>query len=159
MGSGGFSIHALTNRREFSARVFNDKYDFIVVDVDGPRLILRCMDQDGEERDRFDFDQAHPFVMDGRLESNAKVLASNTLNTIRLYRRHPRGNYLYVAGQDAPPPANGNNDHFIFVNTNLTGGAVPANWAKSGSICSGAPFWVTRARTDSWVGLEPRNKC
>ncbi len=150
VGSGGFSIHALTNRREFSARVFNDKYDFIVVDIDGPRLILRCIDQDGEERDRFDFDLAHPFVMDGRLESSAKVLASNTLNTIRLYGAI-RGNYLYVAGQDAPPPANGNNDHFIFVNTNLTGGAVPANWAKSGSNMQWSAFLGDES-TDGFVG-------
>lgn len=150
VGSGGFSIHTLTNRREFSARVFNEKYDFLVVDIDGPRLILRCIDQDGEERDRFDFDQAHPFVMDGRLETNALVLASNTLNTIRLYGAI-RGNYLYVAGQDAPPPANGNNDHFIFVNTNLTGGAVPANWAKSGSNMQWSAFLGDES-TDGFVG-------
>ena len=132
VGSGGFSKHDITTRREYSAAIFNDKYDCLIVDIDGPHLVLRCIDQDGAQRDVYYRDLDHPFNMDGRLDAEAKVLASNTLNTIKLYGAI-RGNYLYVAGQDAPPPANGNNDHFIFVNTNLTGQSVPANWAKTGS--------------------------
>lgn len=139
VGSGGFSIHGLYTQREFSAKVFRDKYDFVVVDIDGPHLVLRCIDQDGAQQDSFDLDLSHPFNIDGRLDTNALVLASNALNTIKLHGAI-RGNYLYVAGQDAPPPANGNNDHFIFVNTNLTGGLVSANWAKAGSNMQWSAF-------------------
>jgi hypothetical protein len=139
VGSGGFSIHNLTNQREFSAKVFNDRYDFLQMDIDGPHLVLRCIDQNGVQQDSYDLDLGLPFSMDGRLDSTNWVRAANTLNTIKLHAAI-RGNYLYVAGQDAPPPANGNNDHLIFVNTNLTGGLVSSPWSKAGSNMQWSAF-------------------
>lgn len=131
VGSGGFSIHGLYNQREFSARVFNDRYDFMTLDIDGPHLLLRCVDQNGVEQDRYDLDASHPFRLDGRLDSNQWVRAANGLNLHAAIR----GYTLYLATQDAGEGS----DHFIYVNTN-TAPMRSANWAKGGQVMQWAAY-------------------
>jgi len=153
VGSGGYSIHdPSTDWREFSAKHFNDKFDFLVVDVDGPRLTLRCIDQDGVQQDFYYRDLSHPFSMDGRLDSPAVILATNALNTIKLHAAI-RSNLLYVAGQDAPPPANGNNDHFIYINSTYSSNR-PANWSKAGLNMQWSAFLADESINGfvSWFG-------
>ncbi len=125
VGSGGYSIHGLSNQREFSAKIFRDKYDFLIIDIDGPRLLLRCLDQDGVEQDRYDINLEHPFKMDGLLDSTNWVRAANGLQLNAAIR----GEHLYVATQDAGE----GNDHFVYVSTS----AAPlqaVNWSKSGQV-------------------------
>jgi len=125
VGSGGFSIHGLSNQREFSAKIFRDKYDFLVIDIDGPRLHLRCIDQDGVEQDSYNLDLSHPFKMDGLLDSTNWVRAANGLNINAAIR----GPYLYLATQDAGEGS----DHFIYLNSS-SAPMRSANWNKSGQL-------------------------
>mgnify|MGYP001455884573 CR=1 FL=1 len=125
VGSGGYSIHGLSNQREFSAKIFRDKYDFLILDIEGPRLLLRCIDQDGMEQDRYDIDLEHPFKMDGLLDGTNWVRAANGLLLNAAIIRQQ----LYVATQDAGE----GNDHFVYVSTS----AAPmqaANWGKAGQV-------------------------
>jgi hypothetical protein len=138
-GGGGAGLYTAGARKEYSATLFDSLHSYAVVTVDGSELSLRAYDVNGSQIDSFTVGIGQPFQMDGLLDSNAWVRASNTLNTIRLSAAI-RGNHLYVAGQDAPPPANGNNDHFIFVNTNLTGNFVSAPWEKAGSNLQWSAF-------------------
>lgn len=122
VGSAGFSSHALTEQREFSFTVITN-YDFLVFDVDGSRLTLRSINQYGVEQDSYDFDAAHPFKMDGRLDDTNWQRAENGMKLNAAIR----GPYLYVATQDAGEGS----DHFIYVATN-SGPMRAFNWGKSG---------------------------
>ncbi len=130
VGSGGFSVHTLTNQREFSAKVIQ-KYDFLALDLDGPHLVLRSMDQFGNVLDSYDFDQSHPFKIDGLLDS------TNWLRAVNGLKLHAaiRGPHLYVASQDAGEGG----DHFIYVSDTLST-QRPANWAKSGNVMQWSAF-------------------
>lgn len=154
VGSGGYSIHGLTNQREFSGKIFRDKYDFLVVDINGQHLILRCIDQDGIQRDLYDIDLSHPFKMDGLLDSTNWVRAVNGLKLNAAIR----GPYLYLATQDAGE----GNDHFLYLNTN-SASMVPYNWSKSGQVMQWAAYLAdengdggAQAGFYSWFG--PNNE-
>ncbi len=127
VGSGGFSIHQYDSsdpKREYLANM-KHQYDFLVVDIEGSHLTLRCIDQNGNQLDHYDLELAHPFKMDGILDDASWKRAENGM---ALYAAI-RDNYLYVATQDAGEGS----DHFIYVADKL-GDMRAANWAKSGQI-------------------------
>jgi len=133
VGSGGFSIHQYDSsspKREYLASI-KHQYDFLVVDVDGPHLTLRCINQDGNQLDHYDLDLSHPFAMDGILDDAAWFRAQNGL---KLYAAI-RDTYLYVATQDAGEGS----DHFVYVADQL-GAMRDANWAKAGQVMQWSAF-------------------
>ncbi len=130
-GGGGFSLHAMNERRPYSARYFNSAYSFVLVDVDGPSMVWRCIDQTGVERDRHRFDLDHPFRIDGLLDDPAWLRAENGLKLHAAIR----GRHLYVATQDAGEGS----DHFIYIQ-NQAAGMTNANWAKTGQVMAWSAF-------------------
>lgn len=145
-GGGGFSLHSLTLQREFSATVFNSRYSLTLVDIDDKSLTLRCLDQDGVQRDIYRYDLDHPFDMDGLVDDNAWGRATNGL----ILRAAIRGNYLYLATQDAGESS----DHFIYLATQLSTTQKPSNWGKSGTVMAWNAFLADENNNafNGWFG-------
>ena len=130
-GGGGRSLHSPTNRKEYSARVFASDYSFTIADLDGTRLSLTQVSQTGATIDSFELDIGHPFRIDGLIDDTNWQRAENGL---RLYAAI-RGNYLYVATQDAGEGS----DHFIYVH-NQADTLRMMHWAKSGQVMQWGAF-------------------
>ncbi len=130
-GAGGLSLHEAGKLNRYSAKLEDDLYSFVLVDVDGDRLSLQAIGEDGKPFDTLHLDRGHPFQMDGLLDEPSWKRASNGLE---LYASI-RGNTLYVAVQDAGEGS----DHFIFV-ADDTGPLQSAAWAKTGQAMTWSTF-------------------
>ena len=121
-GAGGLSLHEAGQPNRYSAKLEDDLYSFVLVDVDGDQLSLQAIGEDGKAFDKLHLDLGHPFKMDGLLDEPSWKRASNGLDLYAAIR----DNILYVAVQDA----GAGSDHFIFVAED-TGPLQSAAWAKS----------------------------
>jgi hypothetical protein len=147
VGGSGQSLHGLTLQKDYSALVYEDLYSFAVVDIDGMRLDLRAINENGSVIDAFHLDIGHPFDIDGLVDSAAWGRATNGLVLYAAIR----GNYLYVATQDAGEGG----DHFIYMNNQLTT-SRPANWAKSGQVMQWGAFLADEndGGYNNWFGPD-----
>lgn len=130
-GGAGSGLYSVGVRKEYSARMYNTRHSYTLVDLQGGRLYLQQINDLGEVVDEHRMDLDHPFALDGLLDNPAWVRASNGLNLYAAIR----GYHLYVATQDAGESS----DHFIYV-AGQPGVLQAANWAKAGSAMAWSAF-------------------
>ncbi len=130
-GACGAGLYGISNRKAFSARLYNDRHSYTILDIDGGRMALQQINDLGDVIDEYQYDIDHPFMIDGLLDDGSWLRAQNGL---RLYAAI-RENYLYVATQDAGEGS----DHFIYV-AEMISTQRTANWAKSGTIMQWGAF-------------------
>ena len=146
-GGGGQGLYPITTRREYSAAEVDDIHTCVIVEIDGPRLGLRCIDTNGVVRDDYRYDLDHAFTMDGLLDSTNWVRAAHGLRLNAAIR----GYHLYLATQDAGEGS----DHFMYVN-NMPSNSVAMNWSKSGQIMQWGAFLADENNGGfcSWFGPQ-----
>jgi predicted phosphodiesterase len=130
-GAGGRSLHEASQPSRYSARLKDDVYSFVLVDVAGDKLNLQAIDENGTALDALVLDLGHPFKMDGLLDEPSWKRASHGLDLYAAIR----GNTLYVAVQDAGEGS----DHFIFL-ADATAPLQSAPWAKRGQAMTWSAF-------------------
>lgn len=88
------------------------------------------------------------FVMDGALDSSAKLVAG-TASTMKLYVGF-NGTHLYVATDDAGEGS----DHFIMISATGTGAARPAPWGKAGTVAfGGKTLFIADENDNGYAGI------
>ena len=129
-GAGAF-LYPLSNIKEYSARAYNSRHSYAIIDVQGGRMRVQAFNDLDELIDDHTIDIGPPFVLDGLLDDPSWLRASNGMNLYAAIH----GNNLYVATQDAGE----GNDHFIYV-ADMLSTQRPANWSKSGTIMQWGAF-------------------
>ncbi|MCC6748306.1 MAG: hypothetical protein IT371_11650 [Deltaproteobacteria bacterium] len=84
-----------------------------------------------------------PFVMDGRLEATATLVAGGT-GTMPIYLA-ASGDHLYLATDDAGEGS----DNLVLLSGTAPGGAVPAPWGKAGTVAFAGKTLVLADENDS----------
>lgn len=130
-GGGGRSLHRASKLNAYTAKLEDEVFSFVIVDVEGDTLHLRAIDADGGEFDMLDLDLGHPFEMDGLLDDTTWKRASQGLDLYAAIR----GNILYVAVQDAGEGS----DHFVFV-ADVEGSQQKSVWNKAGKMMAWSAF-------------------
>lgn len=131
VGGSGAGLYTANPRKDYSARLVNDRHSYAIVQVDGGYMRVEAVDDTGATIDVFEIDLDHPFALDGVLDDASWQRASNGLNLYAAIR----GPYLYLATQDAGEGS----DHFIYL-ADMISTQRPANWSKSGTIMQWGAF-------------------
>lgn len=131
IAGSGAGLYSVNPRKDYSARLVNDRHSYAIVEVNGGRMRIEAVDDAGAIFDVHEIDLDHPFAMDGLLDNPAWLRASNGLNVYAAIQ----GPFLYLATQDAGEGS----DHFIYV-ADVGSTQRPANWSKSGTIMQWGAF-------------------
>ena len=133
-GGGGAGLNTPSTIKPYSNVLVYNIHSFAVFEIDGPKFTVWGIDANGNQIDTFDLDKTVPFEIDGLLDTGASNAWLRAQNGLRLYAAI-RGNFLYVATQDAGEGS----DHFIYLNSILTTNRS-ANWAKAGQVMQWSAF-------------------
>jgi Calcineurin-like phosphoesterase/Purple acid Phosphatase, N-terminal domain len=149
-GACGAFLYTITNRKSYSAYLNAAIHSYTVIDINGGRLKLDQYDLNDNVIDQFNLDISHEFNIDGLLDNHSWLRGQNGL---RLYAAI-KGNYLYVATQDAGETS----DHFIYV-AGMLSTQRTANWAKSGTIMQWGAFLADEndGAAQGWYGNNQQN--
>jgi hypothetical protein len=130
-GGGGAGLYAFNTVKEYSFVRYNAQHSYLVVEINGGVMTGQAYNEFGALLDTWQFEIDHAFAIDGLLDDGSWLRAQNGM---RLYAAI-RGNFLYVATQDAGE----GNDHFIYVASQIST-QRPANWVKSGTVMQWGAF-------------------
>lgn len=131
VGGSGAWLYDITTRKEYSARIYNERHSFTTLAVDGGRMTIQQINDLGEVIDTHQIDIDHPFAIDGLIDNAAWERAANGLKLYAAIRK----NFLYVATQDAGE----GNDHFVYI-ANANGAPRAAGWGKAGTVMPWGAF-------------------
>ncbi len=131
IGGSGAWLYPYTARKDYSARLYNERHSYMMMEVEGGRMRIEQINDLGEVIDTHHIDIDHPFAIDGLLDDAAWGRATNGL----ILHAAIRKNFLYVATQDAGE----GNDHFIYL-ANTISAPVAANWNKAGTVAAWSAF-------------------
>lgn len=145
-GAGGRSLTHPTVIPTYSDVVRDTDYSFTRVNIEGGRLTLLQIGMTFT-LDKLVIDLDHPFKVDGLLDSPDWERAANGLKLHAAIR----GNYLYVATQDAGEGS----DHFIYLSRQRQAMRA-ANWSKAGQVMQWSYFLADENDSGfkGWFGLD-----